>query len=283
MHPKTNASSPVNSQLGAGCEGGAGPGDPVDDDRVRGTARLDRGNGLLPAHAPVGGTARPAGLGGGADAAVGGRDDRGGVDHAAGRLARWGAWRFLPWSLLVVGSVASLAANVAVAEPTATGRVIAAWPSFALIAAYELLMRQVRRSAAASSNAQPRKPRPPVSRREGRDGKAQHPGHRPCGPRPHSEGASGRDSAGRDLQRRAWQWALANRAGDGSLPTGREIARQYDRHERWGRLVKRSGAAGEFVGDSESGEPGLRLVERRLPSAAASGSSIRHPITGMDR
>ncbi len=35
----------------------------------------------------------------------------------------------LPWSLLVVGSVASLAANVAVAEPTATGRVIAAWPS----------------------------------------------------------------------------------------------------------------------------------------------------------
>jgi len=44
----------------------------------------------------------------------------------------------LPWALLVVGSVASLAANVAVGEPTVTGRVIAAWPSFALIAAYEL-------------------------------------------------------------------------------------------------------------------------------------------------
>jgi hypothetical protein len=28
----------------------------------------------------------------------------------------------LPWALLAVGSVASLAANVAVAEPTATGR-----------------------------------------------------------------------------------------------------------------------------------------------------------------
>ena len=40
-----------------------------------------------------------------------------------------------------VGSVASLSANVTVAEPTATGWVIAAWPSFALIAAYELLMR----------------------------------------------------------------------------------------------------------------------------------------------
>ena len=50
----------------------------------------------------------------------------------------------LPWALLVVGSVASLAANVAVAEPSVRGRVIAAWPSFALIASYELLMGQVR-------------------------------------------------------------------------------------------------------------------------------------------
>ncbi len=54
---------------------------------------------------------------------------------------------FLPWALLAAGSAASLAADVAVVEPTATGRVIAAWPSFALIAAYELLMRQVRRAA----------------------------------------------------------------------------------------------------------------------------------------
>lgn len=53
----------------------------------------------------------------------------------------------LPWALPVAGSAASLAANVAVADPTATGRVIAAWPSFSLIAAYELLMRQVRRAA----------------------------------------------------------------------------------------------------------------------------------------
>ena len=53
----------------------------------------------------------------------------------------------LPWALLVTGSVASLAANVAVAEPTATGRVIAAGPSFALIGSYELLMRQIRSAA----------------------------------------------------------------------------------------------------------------------------------------
>jgi Protein of unknown function (DUF2637) len=53
----------------------------------------------------------------------------------------------LPWALLAVGSAASLLANMAVAEPTVYGRVIAAWPSFALIGAYELLMRQIRGAA----------------------------------------------------------------------------------------------------------------------------------------
>jgi hypothetical protein len=42
----------------------------------------------------------------------------------------------------------------------------------------------------------------------------------------------------------AWQWALANRSGDGSLPSGSDIGRQHGRRERWGRLVKRSGLAG---------------------------------------
>src|SRR5690348_4087599 len=98
----------------------------------------------------------------------------------------------LPWALLVVGSVASLAANVAVAEPTATGRVIAAWPSFALIAAYELLMRQVRRSAADGGKPQQRK----LARNRGTSG---------------------------ELQRQAWHWALANRNEDGTLPSGEAI------------------------------------------------------------
>ena len=42
----------------------------------------------------------------------------------------------------MAGSVASLAANVAVVEPTLTGRLIAAWPSFALTASWERLIRQ---------------------------------------------------------------------------------------------------------------------------------------------
>ena len=47
---------------------------------------------------------------------------------------------------------------------------------------------------------------------------------------------------------------------DGSLPSGREIANQYGLHERWGRLVKRSGRGGEFA---SGGEPDLHLVERQ--------------------
>jgi hypothetical protein len=58
----------------------------------------------------------------------------------------------LPWALLVAGSVASLAANVAVAKPTPVGRLIAAWPSFVLIGSYELLMRQIRYSARPDMN-----------------------------------------------------------------------------------------------------------------------------------
>jgi hypothetical protein len=61
----------------------------------------------------------------------------------------------LPWALLAAGSTASLAANIAVAEPTTYGRVIAAWPSFALIGAYELLMRQIRHAATAAARRSP--------------------------------------------------------------------------------------------------------------------------------
>jgi hypothetical protein len=84
------------------------------------------------------------------------------ADSRSGRMG--GA---LPWALLVAGSVASLAANVAVAEPTLVGRVIAAWPSFALTASFELLTRQVRRGAACedAQNQQLREPQPGVPSR----------------------------------------------------------------------------------------------------------------------
>ena len=139
-----------------------------------------------------------------------------------------------PWALLVIGSVASLAANVAVAEPTAAGRVIAAWPSFALIGSYELLMRQVRRAAFHAPGQAIERSLP-----RGSDSVAVRAAATPV--RPHERAAS------TDGRRQAWQWALANRAADGSLPSGKTIADRYGRHERWGRLVKAAGTAGEFA------------------------------------
>jgi Protein of unknown function (DUF2637) len=128
---------------------------------------------------------------------------------------------FLPWTLLVAGSAASLAANVAVAEPTATGRAIAAWPSFALIASYELLMRQVRCAAEAGASRQ-RSGRP-----RSQPAGASSAGRPAVGPPNTAQVPAGR---GRGTRLLAWQWALANRSGDGSLPSGRDIGRQHGRH-----------------------------------------------------
>src|SRR3984893_9616447 len=105
---------------------------------------------------------------------------------------------FLPWVLLAAGSVASLAANVAVAEPTMTGRVIAAWPSFSLIAAYELLMRQVR-CAAESSSSEQRLRRAEALATTPAAGTA-------AVSRPHPRPAAQRAAAGQ-VQLNAWRWA----------------------------------------------------------------------------
>jgi hypothetical protein len=144
----------------------------------------------------------------------------------------------LPWALLMTGSAASLAANVAVAQPTWCGRIIAAWPSFALIGAYELLMRQVRHTIAAAAAGVMGEHVAADSSRSTR-------------PRRSSVGlrvdqAAAGDPGGRELQRRAWQWAVANLRSDGALPSGKAIAARFDRHERWGRLVKKAGLAGEL-------------------------------------
>src|SRR5262245_60711945 len=152
----------------------------------------------------------------------------------------------LPWALLVAGSVASLAANVAVAEPTLIGRVIAAWPSFALTASFELLTGQVRRTA-AGTGAQGRRPRPPQPAGPATGGRGPAPGLRVVG---RSRAGRGSQSASGELHRQAWQWALANRDEEGALHSGGAIARAHGRQERWGRLVKNAGLAGAFGGGS---------------------------------
>ena len=48
------------------------------------------------------------------------------------------------WSALLLGIAASVAANVAAAQPTLEGRLVAAWPPLALLLAIELALQQTR-------------------------------------------------------------------------------------------------------------------------------------------
>lgn len=170
------------------------------------------------------------------------------LDSRAGR--RGGR---LPWALLAIGSVASLAANVAVAPPTACGRLIAAWPSFALIGAYELLMRQIRHRASCI---------PVVYQSDYSAGDCKAPAVAVAGALngPAEANSKGRTKeeksvgvrerpSSRDIrspQYRAWHWALEHAGADGTLPTGKMIAAAFNRHERWGRLVKHNGQCGGY-------------------------------------
>lgn len=70
------------------------------------------------------------------------------VRRRAGGSAGW-----LAWVSMIAGVAASLAANVAAAEPSLLARAVAAWPSFAFLLAYELLMDQVKIGAAMVDTA----------------------------------------------------------------------------------------------------------------------------------
>jgi hypothetical protein len=144
----------------------------------------------------------------------------------------------LPWALLMIGSAASLAANVAVAEPSTVGRLIAAWPSAALIGSYELLMGQIRRNAPEASAG-----------RANVTAAVHAPDHIPAhsAPAESARPSSTERRAEATLQGRAWQWALSQREPvTGALPSGKIIADHFGRRERWGRLVKQSGLAGRL-------------------------------------
>jgi Protein of unknown function (DUF2637) len=160
----------------------------------------------------------------------------------------------LPWTLLVIASSASLAANVAVAHPMLISRIISAWPPFALIGAYEMLMRQIRQSVASRQHTGPAGAMPVPGQRS--DLPAPEGGASPAAgvvppERQLAVAASGKawHGAGR-LQRQAWQWALTHRLPDGELPTGEAIAGAFQRSPRWGRLVKSAGLNGQYDHDA---------------------------------
>jgi hypothetical protein len=148
----------------------------------------------------------------------------------------------LAWSLLVLGSLASLGANIAIAEPSLIGRIIAAWPSAALIGSYELLMSQVRRFSAGLDRTVEHEQALPVAEPDdlepavGASGDHVSRVHR----------VRGQDGEVVKLHRSAWRWAQENRRSDGALPSGRAIAAQFSRSARWGRWIKSAGLAGDL-------------------------------------
>ncbi|WP_116245486.1 DUF2637 domain-containing protein [Nocardiopsis sp. FIRDI 009] len=174
----------------------------------------------------------------------------------------------LPWTLLIVGSGASLAANVAVADPSMWSRIIHAWPSFALIGAYELLMREFRAVAKSVRSAFAADEQPTSDALEGET--VESPSDSDAVPSEDAvSGAQSRTylrvvepsdkSQGvtvPPVQIEAWRWALDNRSDSGELPSGREIAERFGRKDRWGRLIKQKGQRGDLGGGAPA------LVER---------------------
>jgi len=75
----------------------------------------------------------------------------------------------LAWCALLGGVGASLAANVAAAEPTATARVVAAWPALAFAVAFELLLQQRRVPVVEPAVDDPPSPGPVVGHPGGVD------------------------------------------------------------------------------------------------------------------
>ncbi len=94
--------------------------------------------------------------------------------HRAGEPGGW-----LPWAALLGAVGASLAANVAAAEPAATARLVAAWPPGAFAVAFELLLSQ--RRPAGVPAAAPHLVTDPVDQRPGAAGEqvTDRVGHQP--------------------------------------------------------------------------------------------------------
>lgn len=166
--------------------------------------------------------------------------------------SRHGRRGVLPWTLLVIASGASLAANVAAAHPALVSRIISAWPPFALIGAYEMLMRQIRHSVAAGRARQVPQGQSVtalhsrMSRRSDSGAPREIKAPVVVTRLPVSGDVSRRRPAAERRQREAWQWALDHRLPDGELPTGEAIADVFQRSARWGRLVKSAGLSGRF-------------------------------------
>jgi len=133
------------------------------------------------------------------------------ADRRIGRRSGW-----LPWAALLVGISASLAANVATADPGTVSQIIAGWPALALLIAVKLLSGMLEhRDAGDDASAVPG----PASRISGRSaaratGTCAGPAH--VNPSHQAQGGSpspiqGRRCHARDHQSAGWSVACSRR------------------------------------------------------------------------
>lgn len=190
----------------------------------------------------------------------------------------------LPWTLVVVSSGASLAANVAAAHPTLISRIISAWPPFALIGAYEMLMRQVRHSVADEQARHAARDGALAARRDDRQAPVSGAGRAAeaeVAVRQLSAAVPGkRRNSTERIQRQAWQWALDHRLPTGELPSGKAIAAAFQRSARWGRLVKNAGLTGRYEEVARELEPpaGANRSAAYRSLACSGASYLRPPV-----
>lgn len=168
------------------------------------------------------------------------------VRRRAGKRPGW-----LAGTSMTLGLTASLAANIAAAEPTLIGRAVAAWPPIALLLAYELLMDQLR--------AAPRHPLPTHAPATATD----MPSHQPSVARdlaamptstathdntptptanatPPLVAVPSREDTSAETLRQAARHRYLETCADGLPASGRELATMYGMSERWGRYQIRA-------------------------------------------
>jgi len=189
----------------------------------------------------------------------------------------------LAWCALLGGVGASLAANVAAAEPTGTARVVAAWPALAFAVAFELLLQQRRVAVAQPVEpvGQDRSTAHPVHDRPGEVGAPAAPaGALPVGPAPDpaparagqrvpspAAGEPDGDGPGAPGWGGLEQRARELLAAGGHPPGRRVLARQLGVSEHQARTVLATVAARDthHTNGSTSGASGERAAEEGGP------------------
>lgn len=174
---------------------------------------------------------------------------------AAVVVRRLGQSNLYPWTVVLVNVAISVACNALhaysgteLALPAAITMAVSAVPAVNLALSVHLLVALVDALADIFPGTMPTTvpdahdngPHPEAVETTSTSGVA--PTRISTTQRSRTSGRGGRSA--RELHVAAWEWAQQNRHPDGTLPSGEELGRAYERSSRWGRYVKRAGHSG---------------------------------------